>query len=259
MKTCIFCDIENDSKSTEHIVPESLGNSDYILEKSKVCDSCNNRFSRFEAKALSNTIFLMERARFGRRTKKGKNAKGKVDKLSIEGDKNFTRNLLTVKGLDSENFINFNPETGQGDLIVKPFDKSEVATSKLLLKMGIESLFTSQKKIYMSYDFTDLRDYLLAKTNKDWPFVTNGKQQIKFEDIPQYSIKYKLSKMRVRLRYLEYDSNSLLFKFTYGCVTMIINLLNRDTTWMKDYNKKVQNLFIYPRHFANKTGLKTST
>lgn len=44
---CIFCKQNSkDSKSREHIVPESLGNKSYILPKGWVCDQCNNYISR---------------------------------------------------------------------------------------------------------------------------------------------------------------------------------------------------------------------
>lgn len=44
---CIFCgECSTNSKSVEHIIPESLGNKTLILEKGVVCDKCNNYFSR---------------------------------------------------------------------------------------------------------------------------------------------------------------------------------------------------------------------
>lgn len=44
---CIFCGNDSsNSKSVEHIVPESLGNDKWILERGIVCDKCNNYFSR---------------------------------------------------------------------------------------------------------------------------------------------------------------------------------------------------------------------
>lgn len=75
---CIFCDAPNDAKSIEHIISESFGSKDYVMPRSTVCDNCNNRFSKFEDKALSNSIFVFERARLGVVTKKGKNVKGQV-------------------------------------------------------------------------------------------------------------------------------------------------------------------------------------
>ncbi|MCG6142733.1 HNH endonuclease [Leptospira mtsangambouensis] len=44
---CIFCQKEStSSKSKEHIVPESLGNTKYTLKPGIVCDQCNNYFAR---------------------------------------------------------------------------------------------------------------------------------------------------------------------------------------------------------------------
>ena len=43
---CLFCKCEsNNSKTKEHIVPESLGNTKNILPVGYVCDKCNNYFS----------------------------------------------------------------------------------------------------------------------------------------------------------------------------------------------------------------------
>ncbi len=44
---CIFCkDDSTNSKSLEHIIPESLGNATLILKPGVVCDKCNNYFAR---------------------------------------------------------------------------------------------------------------------------------------------------------------------------------------------------------------------
>ena len=104
---CIFCDIENDAKSIEHIVSESFGNKSYVMEKGRVCDKCNQKFSKFEGNALANSVFAMERARFGIITKKGKNVKGKVDELIIEGDEKFRKTYLSLQGLNLLTFTNY--------------------------------------------------------------------------------------------------------------------------------------------------------
>ena len=44
---CIFCKSDSDqSRSVEHILPESLGNTEHVLPRGWVCDSCNNYISR---------------------------------------------------------------------------------------------------------------------------------------------------------------------------------------------------------------------
>lgn len=47
VKKCIFCGADSSgSKSVEHIIPESLGNKEYVLPRGVVCDKCNNYFAR---------------------------------------------------------------------------------------------------------------------------------------------------------------------------------------------------------------------
>jgi hypothetical protein len=251
---CIFCGKENEAKSIEHIVSESFGNRKYVMVRSSVCDDCNNRFSAFEGKALSNTVFVMERARFGIETKKGKSVTGKVGELQIEGDKAFEKQKITIKGLTEENFVDFDPATGQGHVIVKSFDKSEVATSRMLLKVGLESLYTSQRKLYNKYDFTELRDFLSGRSNTDWPFMTTNAEADKFESIPRFLDKHLLKQIRCWLSYNERDENTLLFKFKYGGVAMTINLLNRNTEWIASYSELDKNGMTYPEHYRKKSG-----
>jgi hypothetical protein len=44
---CIFCkQASGGSRSVEHIVPESLGNTEHVLPRGVVCDSCNNYLAR---------------------------------------------------------------------------------------------------------------------------------------------------------------------------------------------------------------------
>ena len=56
---CIFCrSSSEDSRSKEHIIPESLGNIDHILPKGVVCDQCNNYFARkVEKPVLDHSYF----------------------------------------------------------------------------------------------------------------------------------------------------------------------------------------------------------
>ncbi len=43
---CVFCgENSEDSKSVEHIIPESMGNKKYTLPRGCICDKCNNYFS----------------------------------------------------------------------------------------------------------------------------------------------------------------------------------------------------------------------
>lgn len=56
---CIFClaDTAN-SRTIEHIIPESLGNAEHVLPAGVVCDACNNYFGRkIEGPLLSSEYF----------------------------------------------------------------------------------------------------------------------------------------------------------------------------------------------------------
>jgi len=249
---CIICDNENQSKSVEHIVSESFGNKDYVMQKGEICDVCNNKFSKFEKKALANTVFAMERSRLGAKTKKGNTAKGKVDGLEIEGSKNFEQNLITIKGISPDNLKDFDPKTGIGHLYVSSFDKSEFAISKLLLKTGIESIYKSQRKIYKKYNFQDLKDYLKGESNIDWAFIVADFENNKFNSIPRFTDKYKLKQKHCYLGISEIDNETVLFKFKYGAVSMMINLINRNTSWIESYYEKDNSIDINPEHIKNK-------
>ncbi len=232
---CIICDSENTARSIEHIVPESFGNKKYLMQRGAICDACNSRFSKFEGKALSNSVFVLERARFAVPTKKGKNVKGKIGNLNIEGDKEFRKDYLTLKGFKKEDLTNYDPKNGTHQFSVKSFDKSEVATSRFLLMLGIESVYTSKNDIYKQYDFSELKAYLTNKNNKVWGFITNEKNPYLFHTIPNGKMIKYLKNIQCELKFNDEYEDELLFHFKYGGVGMTINLLNRDLFWVDIY------------------------
>ncbi|WP_299550982.1 HNH endonuclease [Seonamhaeicola sp.] len=71
---CIFCKKDSsNSKSVEHIIPESLGNKKQVLSKGIVCDSCNNYFAlKIEKPVLEMPYYASLRGRKAIETKKGK-------------------------------------------------------------------------------------------------------------------------------------------------------------------------------------------
>lgn len=77
---CIFCHKDSsNSKSVEHIIPESLGNKEHILPKGYVCDECNHYFAiKIENELLSQPYFISMRFRNEILTKKGKLVRKKM-------------------------------------------------------------------------------------------------------------------------------------------------------------------------------------
>lgn len=256
MINCIFCDNLNEAKSVEHIIPESLGNKTYLMEKGAVCDLCNFKFSNFEKKALSNSVFGIERVCLGIATKKGKSSKAKIDNLEIEGNPKFDKNKIIVNSIKSENLKNYDESTGNAQICFQPFDKSEVSACKLALKIALESIYTSNRKIFAKYNFQDLKDYLTNKNIKDWFFLMTDFENEKFESIPKFKIKYDLkNKNYCELKLLEIDENNLLFKFQFGSISMVLNLINRDIDWACLYHQNDELIQIYPKHYKEKIEL----
>lgn len=60
---CIFCKSDSsDSAPLEHIIPESLGNKEHIVERGAVCGKCNNYFSsKVERPFLGLPVIIMAR------------------------------------------------------------------------------------------------------------------------------------------------------------------------------------------------------
>lgn len=55
---CLFCKADTkDSVSVEHIMPESLGNTEHILPRGWVCDGCNNYFACKVEKPFLDSLF----------------------------------------------------------------------------------------------------------------------------------------------------------------------------------------------------------
>jgi hypothetical protein len=71
---CIFCKCDaTNSRSIEHIIPESLGNTDHTLPRGIVCDTCNQYFaSKVEKPVLDSGVFQFLRSRMNVPSKKGK-------------------------------------------------------------------------------------------------------------------------------------------------------------------------------------------
>jgi len=70
--SCLFCNSKGSFSTQEHVVPESLGNDDLILD-GHVCDVCQNYFGKeVEEYVLGKTPFATWRAMLGIRTKTGR-------------------------------------------------------------------------------------------------------------------------------------------------------------------------------------------
>jgi len=251
---CIFCEQPVELDSVEHIVPESLGNLNYILQSGSICRDCNNSFSEFEDKALSKTMLGFERSRLGIATKKGKAAQAQSHNIKFVGDKKFRKNIVTVYGLEEKDIEEVMPD-GSFKVKIMDFDKSDMATVKLLLKIGLESLYQSQRAIFKANDFTDLKQYLTKVNNKDWPILTvsnNSSALNGFFSIVRFLNKKRLKNIKCEILYKQIDNNVLLFNFRYSVLSYVVNLRSRSIDWVKPFMDVDKMALLYPEYLMKK-------
>lgn len=146
---CIFCKSMSASfVSSEHIVPESLGNTEHVLPPGIVCDGCNNYFARkIEGPLLSSDFLMQARHRNGVPSKRKRvpvqNMLTVPDALSLEMGfaRDGSRYLSAADESDNDRFVNrlltSHRFTAMFSVPEKPPQR---LFSRFLLVMGIESL-----------------------------------------------------------------------------------------------------------------------
>lgn len=252
MMECIFCRHAVIENSQEHIVPESLGNLYYILQSGAICRGCNNSFSDFESKALTKTMLGILRTRQGIATKKGKPAQAQTHNIKFVGDSNFHKDRVTVFGIQEKD-IEEKMENGQIKIRIQDFDKSEMATCKLLLKIGLESIYQSRKRqIYNKVVFQELKDHLTKVDNSNWPLLATHDHLEGFTSVPRFMDKKRLKSFGCEIRYKIIDADTFLLQFKYSILSFVVNLKSRKIGWAFSIlqNDKLAN--IYPEHLKKK-------
>ena len=147
---CIFClQSSENSKSIEHIVPESLGHNTSTLPVGMVCDSCNNYFGRkVEGVLLNTSYFKALRFRNNIETKKNRPTSqiGIIPKAKMlvncytHPDQGFS--IGPRNEPDSTALVNFFQKNKTGRLYI-PFGEASPDKrlfSRLLAKMAIEAI-----------------------------------------------------------------------------------------------------------------------
>lgn len=145
---CIFCKRSTESsKSKEHILPESLGNYNTVLQRGIVCDKCNNYFSiKIERPLLESPYFKFLRFSHRLPNKRGaipystlfSSAGVNVD-MQIEQDDNLSicATKETCEGILIKHILNNSSLTLYQPI---PNGPDPLLLSRLLAKMGLEYL-----------------------------------------------------------------------------------------------------------------------
>lgn len=225
---CIFCmDTGDIFHTVEHIIPESLGNTNDIL-MDRVCDKCQNYFGReVENYVLTKTPFGFWRTMAGTLNKKGKspffdpsqNPKSKA----VPDFNSCTDNGFTLFPVDNERIVKA-VITNQSLFEKLRMGKRRfniVMTPKMLIYMG-----RFLGKIALEYwgkifgddvyrkDLDQIRKYVRYGTTKFiWPIMQNHL----LENLLYYKVKGGYEYERTLYAYSLYEINSLiLFNFDIG-------------------------------------------
>jgi hypothetical protein len=179
--TCLFCDSGKFFSTKEHIIPESLGNDDLILEK-EVCDNCQNYLSQIENYVLNKTPIGVWRTLSTIKTKKGKlptvdftkdsQNKGALpdfskhhDNFKLQSHEDFTTEFILP------NSINQNLQNGAMEQIKYVFTPKVIhEIGRFLGKIGIELICLENSVKARTEEFTILRKYVREGSLQDlWP------------------------------------------------------------------------------------------
>lgn len=147
-KACIFCRQDAaSSRSVEHIVPESLGNTEHVLPSGVVCDRCNNYFARkIEGPLLDSEYFRHARSAMQVENKRGRTPPrfGILPHLRMSADVWLDGTSIAVEPHDRNRAGDFERSLLQGERgslwLPEPSAIDEKLMSRFLGKIAIEEL-----------------------------------------------------------------------------------------------------------------------
>jgi hypothetical protein len=188
---CLFCNAGESFTTKEHIIPESLGNDDMILEK-EICDKCQNYLSKIENYVLNKTPIGFWRTFFTIRTKKNKlpsidfSKKGEDkgvfpdysnhhDNVQFQSHPDYSTELILSKPIHQ--YLKTGKK-GQINYVITPKVIHEIG--RFLGKVGIEIICYGDRKKARSDEFNAIRKYVREGTLKElWPIFHATEGNIK--------------------------------------------------------------------------------
>lgn len=157
---CIFCGNDtSSSRSVEHIVPASFGNSNSILPKGVVCDKCNNYFARkIEAPFLNSEVVLQLRQELEISNRDGKTINRFVD-LPTKNIMQISQYLHLVMSQENKTEEEIAQSVFEYQKYLKKTDElltePNYNLSRLLAKMAVEAF------VYKCLDNMKVIDYVI--------------------------------------------------------------------------------------------------
>lgn len=261
---CIFCKKDStNSKSVEHIIPESLGNKNNILPMGVVCDNCNTYFGgKIEKNVLEMPYFKSLRGRLMIESKKGKipSVSG-ITKNKENVEINFSSKSDTIieviynndKTLNSilsskELYVPLIPEPPQNDIYISKF-LGLIAIEAFAQR--VSSIENWQEDFIENSSLDELRNFVrYGKGYAIWPYLI---RRIDSENQIEYckesnSFSEKLNEYDFLIPDISSFDNeihqvdNLYFVLSIMGIEYTINLtnggLNRYISWLSENNNK---------------------
>lgn len=192
MTPCLYCRRSGPYTTIEHVVPESLGNDDLILEGC-VCDSCQSYFGKeIEQYVLAKTPLAVWRAVMGIRTKKGRlptvdvsqpaRVKGSLPDTHHRHDSlGFTAHPdgSTSVDINDDSIVRglMNGDRRQFNLVLTP--KKLSMLGRFLGKVGLGVLAASNREQAYDRKFDRIRAYArFGSTDGIWPIFNYSEGKI---------------------------------------------------------------------------------
>lgn len=239
-KECIFCRSCGEFRTIEHIVPESLGNTEDVLEEA-VCDTCQNYLAReVEKVALEKTPIAFWRTFLGTTTKRGKLPSvslsppkgGRIPATHPHTDEiGFSAHADGTTSVDIET-----PETaaaicssdrGQFRLVLAPYHLS--ALGRFIGKIGLECLAKSDVRRALHARYDALRKFVrFGTTSHLWAVYWGVQGEIAdLSDITEREGECLIEHECYRYALGETIGGEHIFAFGIGTDLWVISMANR--------------------------------
>ena len=226
---CVYCNclLTNDNtKSVEHIIPESLGNKEYVLASGLICDKCNNYFAReIEKPFLEKDIVKLLRGYEILPNKRNKFQNVSImicgENTLLEYDKKSNAFYLGLTSNGIQKFINHPPKSVFTLKIDITTLKQSYSVSRFLCKVFTEYFLNILNRKYKR------KGCILRAINNDkqlrdiFDFVRFGsqKQFYEYEVLQDHNwLPFQRDSIIAKIGFIQRDADVSYFLLKWSCV-----------------------------------------